>query len=65
VVAASRSGAADTASSSWRPCALSVAGAEAECRWMFFAFEMRDGKVRRSWSYLDEAEALKAVGLEE
>jgi ketosteroid isomerase-like protein len=32
---------------------------------MFHAFEMEDERIRRLWAYLDRAEALKAVGLEE
>jgi ketosteroid isomerase-like protein len=32
---------------------------------IFQVFEMHDGKVRRSWSYLNRAEALDAVGLRE
>jgi hypothetical protein len=32
---------------------------------MFHAFEMRDGKVQRMWGYLDEADAVEAVGLRE
>ena len=31
----------------------------------FWVFEMRDGKVQRSWAYFDEAQALKAAGLSE
>jgi ketosteroid isomerase-like protein len=31
----------------------------------FQVFEMRDGKVQRSWAYFDEAQALEAAGLSE
>jgi hypothetical protein len=32
---------------------------------LFHVFEMSDGKARRMWGYLTEAEALQAVGLSE
>jgi ketosteroid isomerase-like protein len=32
---------------------------------MFHVVEVEDGKARHVWAYLDRAEALKAVGLEE
>ena len=31
----------------------------------FHVFEFSDGKIRCLWSYVDEAEALEAVGLSE
>ena len=32
---------------------------------LFHVFEVSEGKVRRVWGYVDEAEALEAVGLSE
>jgi ketosteroid isomerase-like protein len=32
---------------------------------MFHVFEVQHGKIRRSWAYLDRAEALEAAGLRE
>jgi hypothetical protein len=31
----------------------------------FQVFEMRDGRVQRTWAFFDEAEALEAAGLRE